>query len=272
MVGLFLDGLESLVAFFKLFVFLRFGGKRFDNALAQQAVLDRGVQLADLEALLAESGAQAQVEAHRYDHHQRHTGKKHQCQRHAGPAQDDEGRHDLDGGDEEFLGTVVGKLGHIKQVVGDAAHDLPDLGVGIVCMAQALQVGKRIAAHVGLDIHAHDVPGAGHIIACRAVDDAKHKIEQRQPGYGTNRQHDRSVGRRVGQVAHDGRQDDIAQRCQRRAEKVKYQDALIFEQIGQKAVELGRFPVVFGSRHGFLLTQTSSPAQSGGRRLLFFIL
>ena len=61
MIGLFLDGLEGLVAFFKLFVFLRFSGKRFDNALAQQAVLDRGVQLADLEALLAESGAQAQV-------------------------------------------------------------------------------------------------------------------------------------------------------------------------------------------------------------------
>ena len=236
-VGQRLDVLERAVALGKFFTLLRFGRKGFDDALPQQAVLDRRVQLADLEPLLAEPGAQFQVQTHRDDAHQRHAGEHHQRQRHAGLAQNDKGRRDLDKGDEKFLRAVVGELGHVEQVVGDAPHDLPDLCVVVVGVVQPQQVVKGVAAHVGLDMHAHDMPDTGHKVAGRAVDDAQHKIQRRQFQHGLHRQRGPLAGSSVGQRAHDLGQHDVAQRRQRRAEQVKAQNAFVFEQIRQKAAQ-----------------------------------
>ena len=72
---------------------------------------------------------------------------------------------------------MVGKLGHVKQVVGDAAHDLADFGIIIIGMVQPQQMVKGVAAHVGLDMHTHDMPDAGHKVAGRAVDDAQYKVQ-----------------------------------------------------------------------------------------------
>ena len=229
-----LDLLKVLVALQKLCPLLLLGGKGLHHALTQQAVLDGGVQLADLNALLAEPGAELLVQLDRDDAHQRHTGEDRQRQREAGTAEDEEGRQDLDEGDEEFLRAVVGELGHVEQIVGDAAHDGADLGVVVVGVVQQKQVVKGVAAHIRLDVDAHDVTDAGHEILGGTVDDAEHEIEPGQLEHDARRQGDAHPHGGVGDGAHDLGQDDVAERRQRGAEQVKEQHALVLGQIRQE--------------------------------------
>ena len=128
---------------------------------------------------------------------------------------------------------MVGKLGHIEQVVRDAAHDLADLGVVVVGVVELQQMVKGIAAHIGLNMHAHDMANAGHKVAGCTVNDAQHKVERRQLQHGFGRQ-----GRcrdRVCQGAHDFGQGNVAQGRQCGAEQIKGQHAAVLDQIGEKA-------------------------------------
>ena len=75
MVAQRLDVLKITVALLKLFTLQIFRRKRLDDSLAQQAVLNRGVQFTNLESLLAEPLPQFVVEFDRHNAHQRHAGK-----------------------------------------------------------------------------------------------------------------------------------------------------------------------------------------------------
>ena len=77
-----LDLLKVLVALQKLCPLLLLGGKGLHHALTQQTVLDGGVQLADLDALLAEPRPQPSVQVNGHHAHQRHAGEHRQRQRH----------------------------------------------------------------------------------------------------------------------------------------------------------------------------------------------
>ena len=230
-----LDLLKILVALGKFFPLFVLGGKRLDHTLPQQAVLDGGVQFTDLHPLLAEPCPQPAVQVHRHHTHQGHAGEHRQRQRDAGLTQDDKGHHDLDGRDEKFLRAVVGELGHIEQVVGDAAHDGAHLGVVVVGVVQTQQVVKGVAAHIRLDVHAHDVADAGHIVAGRAVDDAQHEVHRRQPQHDARRQGDAHPHGGVGDGAHDLGQHDVAQSRQCGTEQVQEQGLFVLDQIGQEA-------------------------------------
>ena len=129
---------------------------------------------------------------------------------------------------------MVGELGHIEQVVGDAAHDGAYLGVVVVGVVQLEQVVKGIAAHIRLDVHAHDMTDAGHVIAGCTVDDAQHKIECCQPQHDARRQSDAHAHGGVGDSAHDLGQHDVTQGGQRRTEQVQKQGHFVLCQIGQK--------------------------------------
>ena len=265
-----LDLFKGAVALGKLFPLLVLGGKGLDHALSQQAVLDGGVQLADLDALLAEACPQTSVQVHRHNAHQRHTGKHRQGQRDACAAQNDKGRHDLDACDEKLLRAVVGELGHIEQVVGDAPHDGAHLGVVVVGVIQLQKMVKGIPAHIRFNMHAHDVADAGHIVAGCAVDDAQHKVERRQLQHDARRQGDAHPHGRVCDDAHDLGQHDIAQGRQRCAEQIKAQHHLIVCQIRQKTPDQRTAACVvcpgvvgFGFRHDssvFIVTFYYNPA------------
>ena len=266
-----LDLLKGAVAPGKLFPLLVLGGKGLDHALSQQAVLDGGVQLADLDALLAKPRPQTSVQVHRHHAHQRHTGKHCQGQRDAGAAQNDKGRHDFDARNEKFLRAVVGELSHVKQIVGDAPHDGAHLGVVVVGVIQLQQMVKGIPAHIRFNMHAHDMTDAGHIIAGCAVDDAQHKVERRQLQHDACRQGDTHPHGRVGDDAHDLGQHDIAQGRQRCTEQVKAQHHLIVCQIRQKTPDQRTAACVvrpgvvgFGFRHDssvFIVTFYCNPAR-----------
>ena len=226
------DVLKVLVALLELGALLLLGGKGFYHALPQQAVLDGSVQLTDLDALLPEPGTQTTVQVNGNHAHQGYAGEHRQRQRDAGLAQDDEGGQDFDEGDEKFLGAVVSKLGHIEQIVGDAAHDGADLGVIVIGVVEQQQVVKGIPAHVGLDVHAHDVADAGHEILGRTVDDAEHKVDARQLEHDAGGQGDAHAHGRVGDGAHDLGQEDVTQCGQRGTEQVEKEHCLVFCQIG----------------------------------------
>ena len=241
MVGGLFDLLERPVSGLKLFLFPFLGGKGLDDPLAQKAVLHGGVELADLIALAPESRPQLQVEGHRDNAHQGNAGKYDEGQGYTGRAQDHKGGSDLDGRDEEFLRTVVGKFGHVKQVVGDASHDLADLGVGIVGVAQPLEMGKGVPPHVGLDVDAHDVAGAGHVVVGGAVNKPKNQVQYSQFEHDPGGQGNGGIGGGVGQIAHDLRQHNVAQGGQRRAEQIKEQNAPVSHQIRHEPRQHGLF-------------------------------
>ena len=228
-----LDFFKIAVALLKLFALQILGRKGLDHPLAEQTVLNGGVQFTDLKALLAEPLAQLVVQFDRDNAHQRHTGKDNEGQRYVGLTEDHERGGDLYACNEKLLRAVVGKLGHIEQVVRDAAHDLADLGVVVVGVVELQQMVKGIAAHIGLDMHAHDMANAGHKVAGCTVNDAQHKVERRQLQHGFGRQGRRRD--RVCQGAHDFGQGNVAQGRQCGAEQIKGQHAAVLDQIGEKA-------------------------------------
>ena len=99
----------------------------------------------------------------------------------------------------------------------------------------AQQVVKGVAAHIRLDVHAHDVADAGHIVAGRAVDDAQHEVQRRQPQNDARRQGDAHPHGGVGDGAHDLGQHDVAQSSQCGTEQVQEQGLFVLDQIGQEA-------------------------------------
>ena len=135
----------------------------------------------------------------------------------------------------------MGELGHIKQVVGNAAHDLADFGVGIISVTEPLQMGECIAPHVSFNVNAHYMAGAGHIILRSPVDQPQNQIDKRQPQHNPRRQHHAGVGSGIGQVPHDGRQHNVTQGGQ----GGKNQNLSVFQQIRRKPQQLRLFGFVF---------------------------
>ena len=162
---------------------------------------------------------------------------------------------------------MVGELGHIEQVVGDAAHDGADLGVVVVGVVELEQVVEGVPAHIRLDVDAHDVADARHEVLRRAVDDPEHKVDRRQLEHDGRRQGNADAHGRVGDGAHDLGQDDVAKSRQCGAEQIKEQRGLVLGQIRQEppdqcaAAGVVCRRVLDGFLHGFSFF-TGLPSQS----------
>ena len=157
-----LGGLEHLVGLVEPLLLGVLVGEGLGGADAGQAGLDGGVDNAGL--LLGGAGggahllpaAQRRQQQHR-QHHQQHqrqlpTDAEHHHQR----------AHDGHKGDEQILRSVVGQLGHLEQVAGQAAHQLSGTVLVIEVKAQLLHVVVQVAADVGLHPDAEGVAPVGH--------------------------------------------------------------------------------------------------------------
>ena len=109
----------AAVKFLLLHVLLGVG---LHHANAQQAILDLGVELADLLARRGKVIAHTCAEIEQREDHEGNEREDDQGEPQIHGAENDKGTHDLDACDEEFLGAVVRKLGHVKEIVGDAGH------------------------------------------------------------------------------------------------------------------------------------------------------
>ena len=63
------------------------------------------------------------------------------------------------------------KLRDVEQVSRDAGHELTDLRVVKIRERELLQVCEHVAAHVGLNLCAHDVADRRHEERCAHVDE-----------------------------------------------------------------------------------------------------
>ena len=114
----------------------------------------------------------------------------------------------------------MGKFGDVKQVACQTGHEGTDLGVVVIGEGQLLQMPEEISSHIGLDTAAHDVSHRRHIIVCRGVYNAQNKIQKTATQNEVCRKSHDLRRRRVGYSADDKRQDKLAHRCERRAEKI----------------------------------------------------
>ena len=106
-VGQLLNIQKSAVIFLKLDIFHLFIGKCLDHLMAQQTILDPGVQLSDLVTLLAKGTSHPEIQDHAHTAHQRHAQKDHQCQRQIALCQNDKRDYGLDCGDEKFFWAMI---------------------------------------------------------------------------------------------------------------------------------------------------------------------
>ena len=153
---------KSLVAFFKLLLFQGFIGKGFHHPDTQEAVFHLGIDLTQLDTLQAELFLHPVVEVHRRNDDKGHNGEHDQRQPHVDAAKDDKRTHDLDAGNEELLRAMVGELRHIKQVGGDAGHDLAHFCVVEIVEGQLLQMVEHCCTHICFDFRTHDVANGRH--------------------------------------------------------------------------------------------------------------
>ena len=166
-----LDVVKALIALFKLLFFKRLVREGFHHAHAKQAVFHLRVDLAELLALAAELRLHSLIEEHGGRQHKRQHRKDNQRQRHTHRAQNHKCADDLDARNEKFLRTVMRKLRDVEQVSRDAGHELTDLRVVKIRERELLQVCEHVAAHVGLNLCAHDVADRRHEERCAHVDE-----------------------------------------------------------------------------------------------------
>ena len=149
----------------------------------------------------------------------------------------------------------MGEFRDIKQVAGDPAHDLTDLGIGIIGAAKPLQMSKRISAHVCFNMNAHDMTMRTHIEIGCSINDAQGEVQQCHISDHRDCKRCRVKHCCIGQSAHDPRKGNITQGGQRCAQKVQGKHTFIFHQIRCKSGEefFHRIIPADGSAHGQFL-------------------
>ena len=236
------DADELLVAPVEFIDFHGLVGEALHHPDAQQAVLHLRVDLAHLMAAFLESGAHLLVEMPGQHQHDRQHEEDNQRQHRIDAQQNHKGHGDLDGGDQEFLRAVVRELRYVKQVAGDAGHDLPHLGVAVIGKAHLLQMFKQGVAHVPLDIGAHHMAPGHHNVVGHGIDQTQKHVYAAHLQHIGHGQGGGAAAGKAGNAAHDHGQHQVAQRGQHGAEQVQRQHAPIGTEIGQKAPDqLGGF-------------------------------
>ena len=142
--------------------------------------------------------------------------------------------HTFNARNKELFRAVVGKLRHIKQVRGDAGHNLPHLGVVKIVERKLLQMIEHSTSHVRFDFGAHNVSHGRHKeIGCR-VHQTQKQIEPADFEHQPHGQGGQIVDARVGHIPYQHGQHQLADGGQRRTEQIKKEYAFILFKVGNK--------------------------------------
>ena len=177
------------------------------------------------------------VEIDGHGDHRRHHGEDDEGKPHIHPAEDHKRADDLDGGDEEFLWAVVGKLCDVEKVGGDAGHDLAHLGVVKIIEGKLLQMGEHVRAHIGLDLRAHDVPDRRHKEIGARVHQPQEQVQPADPQHSGHGQCRQVVDAHICYVPYQHGQHQLAHGSERRTEQVEHQHPFILAKIGYEAAQ-----------------------------------
>ena len=104
-------------------------GKCTNHPVAQQIVLNPGIQLPDMYPLLFKGCPHPEIKIGAGNHHNGNQHKDNHRQKQIDSGKYDKGDHRLDKTDKKFFRTMVGKLCHVKKIIGNPGHQLPHLGI-----------------------------------------------------------------------------------------------------------------------------------------------
>ena len=132
---------------------------------------------------------------------------------------------------------MVRELRHVEEVGRDARHDLPHLRIVEVRERELLQVGEEVAAHVRLDLRAHDVADGGHEKRGAHIDELQEHVEQADAQDVLDREPREIVDAHIRELLDDERQRELAHRRQRRAEEIENQNPFVLDEIRREAAD-----------------------------------
>ena len=209
LIEILLGALVHLVRAAELLRFDRFVGERLGCAHAGEAGFNVGIDDADL--LLDETRGAAHRAAARHDdeygdrdeHADDEREPPFDCEH------DDECAGDRDDGDEQVLGAVVRQLSDLKEVGGQAAHQMAGAVAVVKVEAKRLHVAKERLPDVGLDADAERMAPVGDDIIEQRTDD----VGQHDDAHNNEKRLVLQIGQeRVDRLAGDDRIGQVDQR------------------------------------------------------------
>ncbi len=175
-------------------------GERLYHPYASDVLFDPDVEGAHrVEDRLPVAGHPAAHTAGEPQHHRDHGSGDQGETRVDRPHQDQcsQQRHDRD---DQVLGTMVGDLTDLLQVLGEAADKLPGLVVIEIPEREPLHVTESPAAHFGLDVDAEHVAPVGH----RGCEGSRQQVDGQQRERGQQDQAPGSSGEQPVDEGLDG--------------------------------------------------------------------
>ena len=219
--------------------------------MSQQTVLDAGVQLSDLLPLSPKCCLYLCIQRSTDRQHQRNTAENDQRQCKTGLRKNQKRYQNLNACNKKFLRAVMRKFRHVKQVIGNPPHNLPDLGIVIIGIGQFLQMMIRCPSHIRLYMGTHYMSGVRHVKIGQTVHNPQCKIQGRQLQNQLRCQRCRIAAPRIGNIADDQRKHHLADRRQGRTAQVLQQNRKIRSVIRKKTFQKF-FAFIFSLIHLFL--------------------
>ena len=242
-----LGGLEHLVGLVEPLLLSVLVGEGLGGADAGQAGLDGGIDAAGF--LLGGAGGGAHLLAAAQSRQQQHRQQYQQHQRQLPPDAEhyDQRAHDGHHRDEQVLGAVVRQLRHLKEVAGQAAHQLAGAVPVVEIEAQLLHVVIEVPPDIGLHADAEGVAPVGH----HEVQPRAHRVGHYHRGHD-DEEHAKLLFRqpRIHGGAGHQRKRQVHQRDKERAGHVQRKQPPVRLEIGQEDPQQAAL-LEFFCGHGF---------------------
>ena len=148
---------ERMVAFAEFFPLNLLIGKGLYDADTGQSVLQTGVYISDLPAVLHECFLHPLVLPEREEEHAKYQDDQRKRQHPVDNEQKEKRADDFHQGDEKIFRTVVRELRDVEEIGDQLAHHLSGIIFAVVGEGQLLIMIKQLLAHVPLHIGAHHV-------------------------------------------------------------------------------------------------------------------
>ena len=211
-------------------------GEGLDDADAADILLDAGVEVADAAVERLPVPRHPPAVARRQPCRQRHHQGRDQGELRLDGSHQGEGADQRHGRDEEILGTMVGHLADLLEILRQPGDEMPGLLVVEEAEGQFLQMIEGLAAHLGLDVDAEHVAPIGdrrHQPTVQDVDreEARRSERDRDPVAGRQKTIDEDLDR-------DG-EAEFEQSGNHRATEVEDEQPAVRPVIGEETAKRG---------------------------------
>ncbi len=213
---------------------MRLVAKRLHHADAADILLKPHIERADAAELVLPVAGHARAITGHHQRGQRHDEGGDEGELRVHPEHQQEGADKGHHRDEHVLGTVMGDLADLFQILGDAGDQMAGLEIIVEPERQLLQVLERAGTHFGLDIDAEHVAPIGDDGHQPAIE----RVNHQQRGGG---QHDElQIGLRqqlVDKTLHRHGKAEFQQPGQHGAAEVDQEQPAVWPVIGEEGFQ-----------------------------------